>query len=102
MCRNEDLPGHIAPAQRAAVIAFLRDWLPEDAKARYREMIETDPHGWSDHPHFAGGFFVRNVLRGNGIDEVALGVPDLEALWRGLLVEALRADDAASDQTAWG
>lgn len=82
------------PAVRDAVVAFLRDWLPPHARRTYREMILHDPDRWHRHPHFADGVIVRHALRGNGIDEAALGVPDLESVWPDLLRDAvLEADE---------
>lgn len=84
-----------ARRRRDAVVAFLREWLPEEAKRTYREMIERDPENWSRHPHFRSGIIVRHALRGNGIDERALGVPDLDAVWPDLLLRALHPDPDA-------
>ena len=82
----------IHPELLAAVVAFLREWLPEPAKAVYREMIAEDPDHWPRHPHFAGGIIAEHALRGNGITEKILGVRDLEEVWPGLLELALRED----------
>lgn len=80
------------PDLRREVVEFLRAWLPEQAAQVYREMMDRDPVNWSRDPHFAGGIIVEHALRGNGLTEQALGVPDLEALWPGLLEEALREE----------
>ena len=79
----------IPPDLLDAVVGYLREWLPEPAKEVYRRMIEEDPDHWPRHPHFAGGVIVEHALRGNGITEKVLGVPDLEAVWPGLLELAL-------------
>ena len=75
---------------------FLQGWLTDEAKRVYREMIEEDPENWSRHPHFHGGVIVEHALRGNGIDERALGVADLDPLWPDLLRDAVseRESDA--------
>ncbi|MGH7470119.1 MAG: hypothetical protein ACRENP_19410 [Longimicrobiales bacterium] len=80
------------------VVAFLRDWLPEEAKQAYRVLIREDPENWWRHPHFAGGIIVEHALRANGIDERALGIPDLNAVWPDLLEAAVQnqKEDAAS------
>jgi hypothetical protein len=84
---------------RDEVVAFLRDWIPHPAKEMYREMIARDPEGWHLHPHFAGGVIVQHALRGNGIDEVALGIADLDPLWPELLRLAI-AEDASPPRSA--
>jgi hypothetical protein len=48
-------------------------------------MIAADPEGWWRDPHFAGGIIPRHALRGNGLDERALGVADLDRIWPELL-----------------
>jgi hypothetical protein len=83
--RQEDLD----PALRAAVVAFLRRELPQEARRAYREMILRDPAAWMHHPHFQGSVIVRHFLRGNGLTERALGVMDLEPLWPDLLRDAV-------------
>lgn len=88
--RDEDpFGGPRGGALRDEAVAFLREWLPDEARRAYREMIEEDPLLWSRHPHFAGGLIVEHALRGNGIDEHALGVPDLDAVWPDLLRRAV-------------
>jgi len=77
------------PAVRDAVVRFLRDWLPASARETYREMIRRDPEGWSRDPHFAEGVIVKHALRGNGITEKVLGIPDLNAVWPDLLRRAV-------------
>jgi len=77
-------------AQREGLIAFLRDWLPDEAKSAYREMMRQNPDDWWRDAHFAGGIIVEYALRGNGFDEKSLGVADLDALWPELLAEAVR------------
>jgi hypothetical protein len=77
---------------RREAVAFLRDWLPAEARRAYREMMEDDPDGWPRHPHFRGGVIVRHALRGNGLDERALGVADLDAAWPDLLRRAVQDD----------
>lgn len=77
---------------RREVVAFLRAWLPDEARRAYREMMERDPQGWPRHPHFAGGLVVRHALRGNGLDERTLGIPDLDAVWPDLLRRAVLGD----------
>jgi hypothetical protein len=76
-------------ARQREAVAFLRDWLPDEAKDVYRAMIREDPLNWSRHPHFAGGIILKDALRGNGIDEKTLGVPDLNKIWPELLEAAL-------------
>lgn len=74
------------------MVAFLRAWLPDEAARAYREMMEEDPENWARDPHFAGGLIVRHALRDNGLDERALGVPDLDAVWPDLLRRAVLGD----------
>lgn len=74
-------------------VRFLAAWLPVEAKQVYRELIQTDPVGWSRHPHFTGGIIVQHALRGNGITEQVLGVADLNAVWPALLRSALELPD---------
>lgn len=80
------------PAVRAEVVAFLRAWLPDRAKAVYRALIAEDPESWRAHPHFSGGLIVDHVLRGNGLTEAALGVEDLHQVWPDLLRLALEEE----------
>lgn len=75
--------------QRAELIAFLRDWLPEEAKRVYREMIRSSPNAWWYDPHFEGGVILEYALRGNGFTEKALGVKNLQPLWPDLLTHAV-------------
>jgi hypothetical protein len=89
MMRRRDAPPDLTPEVRDAVVSFLRDWLPDEAKRVYREMIREDAAGWMDDPHFQGGFIMRYALRGNGLDERALNVRDLEPLWPDLLRSAV-------------
>jgi len=81
-------------------VAFLRQWLPPEALLVYREMIRENPKGWHLDPHFSGGIIVEHALRGNGIDERALGVEDLNAVWPALLREAVEPDAAGGRATA--
>jgi hypothetical protein len=81
------------PAVRAEVVAFLRGWLPERAKAVYRTMVAEDPEGWRAHPHFAGDLIVEHALRGNGITAEGLGVTCLKRIWPELLELALNAEE---------
>jgi hypothetical protein len=81
--------GDMDPAVRDAVVAFLRGWLPAEARRVYREMIRHDPERWFLDAHFRGGVIVRHALRGNGLDERALGVQDLDAVWPDLLRRAV-------------
>jgi hypothetical protein len=83
----------LSPPLRSAAIEFIRRWLPEPARRTYRAMMRRDPTGWMRDPHFASGFFTRVVLRGNGLDERALGMPDLEPIWPELLAEAVLDDE---------
>lgn len=83
------------PVVREEVVAFLREWLPDRAKAVYRTMIAEDPESWRAHPHFAGGIIVEQALRGNGITEEALGVSCLERVWPELLELALKPEPRA-------
>jgi hypothetical protein len=85
-------PEEIPPGVRDEIVAFLRDWLPEPARRFYRAMILRDPANWHTDPHFAGGVIVDAVLRGNGIDEKALGIRDLDAVWPDLLARAVMED----------
>ena len=75
--------------QIESVVAFLKDWLPHQARTAYQQMIREDPIGWWRDPHFAGGVIPRFALRGNGITERALGVADLNPLWPDLLARAV-------------
>lgn len=77
---------------RREAVAALRAWLPEEARRVYREMMRADPDGWTRHPHFAGGLVVRHALRGNGLDERALGIADLTPVWPDLLRRAVLED----------
>jgi hypothetical protein len=70
---------------RDEAVSFLRAWLPAGARETYRRMIAADPEGWWRDPHFAGGIIPRHALRGNGLDERALGVADLDRIWPELL-----------------
>lgn len=79
----------MARGARDEVVAFLRAWLPDEARRAYRDMIARDPDGWPRDPHFAGGVIVRHALRGNGLDERATGIGDLEAAWPELLRRAV-------------
>ena len=81
------------PRLRDAVVSFLRDWLPPEARRRYRLMIQENPQGWTSDPHFSGGIIVKHALRGNGIDEKVLGVPNLDSIWAELLAEAVADPD---------
>ena len=81
-----------AHAVRDEVVGFLRDWLPAEARRAYRALIDEDPAGWTRHPHFAGGVIVTHALRGNGLDERTLGIPDLDAAWPDLLHRAVMGD----------
>ena len=75
--------------QRAELIAFLRDWLPEDAKRAYRDLIRSSPNAWWYDPHFEGGIILEYALRGNGFTEKSLGVKSLVPLWPELLIRAV-------------
>lgn len=86
--------GQWGSALCAEVVAFLRRWLPDEARQVYREMIREDPATWYQHPHFSGGIIVKHALRGNGITERVLGVPDLNAIWPDLLRAAVEEEDA--------
>lgn len=96
---KKPMVGTLRDAIRREAVEFLRRWLPEEAKRVYREMIREDPENWCRHPHFSGGIIVKHALRGNGIDERALGIPDLDAVWPDLLqaaVELPSGDDLAT------
>lgn len=80
---------------RRAVVEFLRDWLPPEARRVYRQMMQDNPHHWSEDPHFAGGLIVEHALRGNGIDEALLGIEDLNAVWPELLRLAVDGEEEA-------
>ena len=80
------------PQLLASIVAFLRDWLPAEAKRTYRAMLAADPDHWHRHPHFAGGIIQEHALRGNGITEKVLGVQSLDDVWPALLEMALRDD----------
>jgi hypothetical protein len=79
----------IDPGLRDAVVAFLRDWLPPEARRKYRELILANPDEWTEDPHFAQGIIPEHALRGNGIDEKVLGVSNLDAIWPDLLKRAV-------------
>ncbi len=85
--------GPLEARARGELVAFLRRWLPGDARAAYRAMIEADPLHWPEHPHFAGGIIV-NILRGNGFTEKVVGVESLDAVWAELLREAVEERSA--------
>ena len=87
-----DALARIPPDLLAAVVAFLRDWLPPQARETYRAMIAADPEHWPRHPHFSGGIIPQHAMRGNGITEKVLGVKDLEEVWPALLELALREE----------
>lgn len=87
---GEDALARIDPDLLASVVAFLRDWLPAEAKRTYRAMIADDPDHWHRHPHFAGGIIAEHALRGNGITEKVLGLENLDEVWPALLELALR------------
>jgi hypothetical protein len=80
----------IDPRLRDAVVAFLRDWLPAEARRKYRTMIQENPQGWAADPHFSNGIIVEHALRGNGIDEKVLGVSSLDSIWPDLLKRAVQ------------
>ena len=100
--RGADPPGGaappLAPEVRAEVVAFLREWLPAPARSKYREMIAKDPEGWHRHAHFGEGVAIVHFLRGNGLDERALGVRSLEGLWPELLREAVAEGKARPEE----
>jgi hypothetical protein len=83
----------IPPDLLASIVAFLRDWFPEEAKRTYRAMIAEDPDHWHRHPHFAGGIIPEHALRGNGITEKVLGVKSLDDVWPALLARALEEEE---------
>jgi len=72
---------------RAELVAFLRRFLPPEARATYRAMMDADPPGWHLHPHFAGGVIPR-MLRGNGYTDRLVG-ESLDAVWPQLLRDAV-------------
>jgi hypothetical protein len=80
--------------QREELVGFLREWLPENAKRVYRDMILSSPNAWWYDPHFDGGIILEYALRGNGFTEKSLGVKSLEPLWPELLARAV-LDDVA-------
>jgi hypothetical protein len=80
--------------QSDQLVAFLRDWLPDEAKHVYRELIKENPKGWWRDAHFAGDIILKHALRGNGIDERALGIKDLTPVWPALLARAVDIEDA--------
>lgn len=90
--KNRATREFLTESQRAHLIAFLRDWLPNEAQHVYREMIRAAPHSWWHDPHFAGGIILEYALRGNGYDEKALGVKSLEPLWPDILRQAVAED----------
>ena len=92
--KNRATREFLTDGQRDRLIAFLRDWLPEEAKEVYREMIRAAPHSWWHDPHFKGGIILEYALRGNGFNEQALGVKNLEPLWPDLLVQTVAQDIA--------
>lgn len=81
---------YLTDDQRDRLVAFLRDWLPEEAKRVYRDMIRSAPSSWWQDPHFDGGIILEYALRGNGFNEKALGVKDLEPFWPDLLARAVQ------------
>lgn len=89
---GEKALSQIRPDLLASVVAFLREWLPAQAKETYRAMMAEDPDHWHRHPHFAGGIIREHALRGNGITETVLGVKDLDEVWPALLELVLRED----------
>lgn len=89
---GDDPLSRIPPSLLAAVVAFLRDWLPREALASYQRLMEEDPDNWHRHPHFAGGIIAEFALRGNGITEKVLGVKDLDEVWPALLERAVRGE----------
>lgn len=96
---GDDPLASIPPELLLAVVAFLRDWLPAQAKRTYRSMIAADPDHWHRHAHFAGGIIPEHALRGNGITEKVLGVRSLDAVWPELLVLALREEPTGDKVT---
>ena len=94
MRKNRATREFLTDSQQVRLIAFLRDWMPDEAKQVYREMIRAAPHSWWQDPHFAGGIILEYALRGNGFNEKALGVRSLEPLWPDLLVQAVAEDYA--------
>ena len=84
--------------QTEQIVAFLRDWLPDEARLAYQQMIREDPTGWWHDPHFADGVILRFALRGNGITERALGVADLAPLWPELLARAVAEPEPDSPE----
>jgi hypothetical protein len=98
--RTESAREFLTDAQRDGLVAFLRDWLPEEALQVYREMIRANPTEWWRDPHFAGGIIVEHALRGNGFDERALGVVDLSPLWPDLIARAVADPDQTDPQDA--
>ena len=74
------------------LVEFLRRWLPDEAVRTYRAMIDADPERWYLDAHFSGGVIVNHALRGNGIDERALGIRDLDAIWPAILEAAVRIE----------
>jgi hypothetical protein len=92
---GENSVAQIPPDLLASVVAFLRDWLPAQAKETYRKMIADDPDHWHRHPHFAAGIIAEHALRGNGITEKVLGVRSLDDVWPALLQMALREPGAS-------
>lgn len=77
------------PAVMEEAVAFLREWLPNEAISTYREMIRSDPAAWYLDPHFSGGLIVKHALQGNGITAYDLGVRSLEEVWPDLLRRAV-------------
>ena len=89
MRKNHATREFLTETQLARLIAFLRDWLPDEARQVYREMIRANPHSWWHDAHFEGGIILEYALRGNGFTEKALGVQSLEPLWPDLLASAV-------------
>lgn len=80
------VPSPVLPADlQRAVVEFLREELPPEAREVYRQMIINDPENWWRDPHFSGGVIVEHMLRGNNLTEATLGVPSLDLLWPELL-----------------
>jgi hypothetical protein len=95
--RPDELSPETKLRRREEAIAFLRRWLPENARTAYRELIREQPETWWQDPHFAGGVIPEHALRGNGIDERALGVDSLDRIWPELLAAAVLNEEPGCD-----
>jgi hypothetical protein len=86
----------VDPVLVREIVGFLRDWLPSSAISAYRAIMLEDPEHWPQHPHFARGLVVRNMLLGNGLPRDAIRPELLEAVWPELLRLAVLGEETES------